>query len=102
MRRRLELERVKSTRSTRLRKPRFTLLATGPSARRRRTLKHDDMFALFDSHGDMGASAGGPDGLFDHDARYLSRLELLINGMQLLLLGSSVRDDKLTLTADLT
>jgi hypothetical protein len=59
------------------------------------------MFALFDSHRDMGASAGGPDGLFDHDARYLSRLELLINGMQLLLLGSSVRDDKLTLTADL-
>jgi hypothetical protein len=60
------------------------------------------MFALFDSHRDMGASAGGPDGLFDHDARYLSRLELLINGMQLFLLGSSFRDDKLTLTADLT
>ena len=29
----------------------------------------------------MGASAGGPDGLFDHDTRYLSRLKLLINGM---------------------
>ena len=28
-----------------------------------------------------GTSAGGPDGLFDHDTRYLSRLELLINGM---------------------
>jgi hypothetical protein len=35
---------------------------------------------VFDSHGDMGASARGPQGLFDHDTRYLSRLELL-NGM---------------------
>ena len=78
------------------------IASTGPSARPRRTLKHNDTFAVFDSHGDMGASAGGPDGLFDHDTRYLSRLELLINGMQLLLLGSSVRDDNLTLTADLT
>jgi glycogen debranching enzyme len=78
------------------------IASTGPSARPRRTLKHDDTFAVFDSHGDMGASAGGPDGLFDHDTRYLSRLELLINGMQLLLLGSSVRDDNLSLTADLT
>jgi len=50
----------------------------------------------------MGASAGGPDGLFNHDTRYLSRLELLINGMQPLVLGSSVRDDNLTLTVDLT
>ena len=80
----------------------FYIASTGPSARPRRTLKHDDTFAVFDSHGDMGASAGGPDGLFDHDTRYLSRLELLINGMQPLLLGSSVRDDNLTLTADLT
>jgi glycogen debranching enzyme len=80
----------------------FYIPSTGPSARPRRTLKHDDTFAVFDSHGDMGASAGGPDGLFDHDTRYLSRFELLIDGMQPLLLGSSVRDDNLTLTADLT
>jgi N-terminal domain of (some) glycogen debranching enzymes len=80
----------------------FYIPATGPSARPRRVLKHGDTFAVFDSHGDMGASAGGPDGLFDHDTRYLSRLELLIDGMQPLLLGSSVRDDNLTLTADLT
>jgi glycogen debranching enzyme len=80
----------------------FYIPSTGPSARPRRILKHADTFAVFDSHGDMGASAGGPDGLFDHDTRYLSRFELLIDGMQPLLLGSSVRDDNLTLTADLT
>src|SRR5271154_7194336 len=81
---------------------RFDIASVGPSARLRRTLKHGDTFAVFDSHGDMGASTGGPDGLFDCDTRYLSRLELLIDGMQPLLLGSSVRDDNLTLTADLT
>ena len=76
----------------------FYIPATGPSARPRHILKYADSFAVFDSHGDMGVSAGGPDGLFDHDTRYLSRFELLINGMQPLLLGSSVRDDNLTLT----
>ena len=80
----------------------FYIPSTGPSARPRRTLKHADTFAVFDSHGDMGASAGGPDGLFNHDTRYLSRFELLIDGMQPLLLGSSVRDDNLMLAADLT
>jgi glycogen debranching enzyme len=80
----------------------FYIPALGPSARPRQVLKHGDAFAVFDSHGDMGASAGGPDGLFDHDTRFLSRLEFLINGMQPLLLGSRVRDDNLTLSVDLT
>src|ERR1700740_3598917 len=80
----------------------FYIPSTRPCARPRRTLKHADSFAVFDSHGDMGASAGGPDGLFDHDTRYLSRLELLINGMQPLVLRPSARDDNLTLTVDLT
>ena len=80
----------------------FYIPSTSPSARPRRTLKHADTFAIFDSHGDMGASAGGPDGLFDHDTRFLSRLELLIGGAQPLLLGSGVRDDNVTLSVDLT
>ena len=80
----------------------FYIPSLGPSSRPRRVLKHADTFAVFDSYGDMGASAGGPDGLFDHDTRYLSRLELLVAGTQPLLLGSSVRDDNLALTADLT
>ncbi|MBV9751325.1 MAG: amylo-alpha-1,6-glucosidase [Hyphomicrobiales bacterium] len=80
----------------------FYIPSTSPSARPRRTLKHADTFAVFDSHGDMGASAGGPDGLFNHDTRFLSRLELLIGGTQPLLLGSSIRDDNVTLSVDLT
>jgi hypothetical protein len=60
----------------------FYIPATGPASRARRTLKHDDTFMVLDSHGDIGASAGGPDGLFHCDTRFLSRLELLLNGMQ--------------------
>jgi hypothetical protein len=36
----------------------FYIPSTGPSARPRRMLKHADTFAVFDSHGDMGASVG--------------------------------------------
>jgi glycogen debranching enzyme len=80
----------------------FYIPATGPTSRHRRTLKHNDTFAVFDSHGDIGASAGGPDGLFDCDTRFLSHLELLINGTSPLLLGSAIKDNNLNYYVDLT
>src|SRR6185369_10262312 len=80
----------------------FYIPATGSPTRPRRSLKHDDTFAVLDSHGDMGTSSGGADGIFDHDTRFLSRLEMLLNGMQPLLLGSNLRDDNALLTIDLT
>jgi glycogen debranching enzyme len=80
----------------------FYIPATGSSARPRRTLKHGDCFAVLDSYADIGASTGGPDGIFFSDTRHLSQLEMLLNGKQPLLLGSSVRDDNSTLTVDLT
>jgi glycogen debranching enzyme len=80
----------------------FYIPATGVSVRPRRTLKYNDTFAVFDSHGDIGATAGGPDGLFDSDTRFLSHLELLLNGAQPLLLGSAIKDNNLALYVDLT
>src|SRR5947207_1256289 len=80
----------------------FYIPMTGPAARPRRSLKHDDTFIVLDSHGDIGASAGGPDGLFNCDTRYLARLELLLDDLQPLLLGSNLRDDNSALTVDLT
>jgi glycogen debranching enzyme len=80
----------------------FYIPMTGPAARPRRSLKHDDTFVVLDSHGDIGASAGGPDGLFNADTRYLARLELLLDELQPLLLGSNLRDDNSALTVDLT
>ena len=80
----------------------FYIPATGPETRLRRTLKHDDSFLVVDAHGDIGASAGTGDGLFYRDTRFLSHLEMRINGTQPLLLGSNLRDDNAILTVDLT
>jgi glycogen debranching enzyme len=80
----------------------FYIPMTGPAARPRRSLKHDDTFIVLDSHGDIGASAGGPDGLFSSDTRYLARLELVLDEVQPLLLGSNMRDDNSALAVDLT
>jgi glycogen debranching enzyme len=80
----------------------FYVSATEPTIRLRRTMKHDDCFLVFDSHGDIGASSGGPDGLFKCDTRYLSHFEMLINGLQPLLLGSNLSDDNCILSVDLT
>lgn len=80
----------------------FYIPATGSTARARRTLKNNDTFAVIDSHGDIGVSIGDPDGIFNNDTRYLSRLSLSINGLEPLLLGSNVRDDNSVLASDLT
>jgi glycogen debranching enzyme len=80
----------------------FYIPATGLGSRPRSSLKHNDTFVVLDSHGDIGAAEGGPDGLFDHDTRFLSRLELSVNDLQPLLLGSSMRDDNTVQTVDLT
>ncbi len=63
----------------------FYIAATGPETRVRRTLKHGDTFLVIDAHGDIGAAAGTSDGLFHRDTRFLSQLELRVNGMQPLL-----------------
>lgn len=93
---------VASTASVEALESPFYIPMTGPAARPRRALKHDDTFIVLDSHGDIGASAGGPDGLFHADTRFLARLELLLDDVQPLLLGSNMRDDNSALTADLT
>jgi glycogen debranching enzyme len=80
----------------------FYIPMTGPAARPRRSLKHDDTFIVLDSHGDIGASAGGPDGLFNADTRYLARLEMVLDDVQPLLLSSNLRDDNSALMVDLT
>src|SRR5262245_6769544 len=80
----------------------FYIAATAPTMRPRCTLKHGDSFIVLDSHGDIGATSGGPEGLFCLDTRFLSHLELLLNGMPPLLLGSNIRDDNSVLSVDLT
>ena len=71
------------------------------AVRRPRTLKHGDTFGVFDHYGDM-VPAGSPEGIYHQDTRYLSGLQLLINGRRPLLLSSIVQDNNALLTADLT
>ena len=83
--------------------PQFQIPATiSLQERRPRTLKHGDMFAVFDHYGDAAGGPGGSDGLYYRDTRYLSWCELRINGVRPLLLGSNLRDDNATLTCDLS
>ena len=69
---------------------------------RPRTLKHGHTFAVFDPRGDIVASPGGSDGIYHRDTRYLSQLELRLNGAPFLLLSSDVREDNILLTVDLS
>lgn len=80
----------------------FYIGATHTAGRPLRTLKYGDTFVVLDSRGDIAPAADGSAGLFHLDTRYLSRLEVLVNGAAPLLLGSNLRDDNSALFVDLT
>jgi glycogen debranching enzyme len=80
----------------------FYITATQAAGRPPRTLKYGDTFVVLDSRGDIAATSGRSAGLFHLDTRYLSRLELLVNGTPPLLLGSNLRDDNSALVVDLS
>ena len=65
-------------------------------------LLHNDTFAIFDRYGDVQPVGLGQQGLFYQETRYLSRLELLIQGHKPLLLSSVIGEDNVMMTVDLT
>src|SRR5258708_19701803 len=67
-----------------------------------RTLKQGDTFALFDAQGDCVAPGLTPGGLFHNDTRYLSGVQLLIDGQRPLLLSSAVENDNVVLPIHLS
>lgn len=67
-----------------------------------RNLKHGDAFAVLDAHGDIGAVSDTAEGLFYRDTRFLSQLELRVEGRRPLLLSSAVHEDKAALSVELT
>jgi glycogen debranching enzyme len=62
-------------------------------------LKHGDTFIVADSNGDI---LGEGDGLFQNDTRILSRWRLTIGGKAPVLLSSSLSQDNVTFTTNLT
>lgn len=69
---------------------------------RTRVLKYGPTFAVLDRFGDMHRIGNGEQGLYHHGTRFLSRLELRINGRRPLLLNSSLKLDNSLLTIDMT
>lgn len=67
-----------------------------------RNLKHGDAFAVLDAHGDLGTLNDTAEGLYYRDTRFLSHLELRVEGKRPLLLSSSVHEDKAALSVELT
>ena len=82
--------------------PFYISTTTSILERRPRTLKHGDTFAVFDHYGDVSSRGGSPEGIFHKDTRFLSDLQLRVNGQRPLLLSSTVQDNNAVLTADLT
>jgi glycogen debranching enzyme len=81
----------------------FYILATASrAAERTAVLQHDDTFAVFDLHGDIGVFGAGEQGLYHEGTRYLSRFRLRLNGLRPLLLSARVKDDNELFGADLT
>ena len=81
----------------------FYIPATDAPARPRRNLKHNDTFAVFDSHGDIGASAGGA----GRPVRLRHALPVAPRAADQrrrrpLLLHSAIKDDNLNYYVDLT
>src|SRR6185437_7056963 len=65
----------------------FYIRATSSILERRpRTLKHGDTLAVFDHYGNLVAADRRPEGLYHRDTRYLSGLDVLVNGRRPLLL----------------
>jgi glycogen debranching enzyme len=67
-----------------------------------RTLKHGDMFGVFDQRGDIRPGPGGTAGIYFNDTRFLSEFEFLVGRRAPVLLSSTLRDDNATLTCDLS
>ncbi|MCM5680805.1 amylo-alpha-1,6-glucosidase [Schlegelella sp. S2-27] len=64
-------------------------------------LKHDETFVLLDRYGDVQALGKGEQGLYHEDTRYLSHLELLMDGVRPMFLGSAVKEDNSLLIVEL-
>ena len=65
-------------------------------------LKQGDTFGVFDGNGDIHSLRTGSQGLYHGGTRFLSRFELAIDGERPVLLSSSVKEDNVLLSVDLT
>jgi len=67
-----------------------------------RVMKQGDSFGVFDQFGDIVPIEGGEQGFYHDGTRFLSRLELLLGTRRPLFLSSTISEDNVAFTADLT
>jgi glycogen debranching enzyme len=70
----------------------YILATSSPTDERRRVLKYNDTFALFDRFGDIQPIGMAEEGIYYGDTRFLSHQELLIGGVRPMFLNSSVKE----------
>lgn len=84
-------------------KNQFYILASSSLADdRTMVLKHGDCFGVFDRYGDIHPIGQGAQGLYYEGMRYLSKMELLIDGQRPIILSSGLKEENELLTADLS
>jgi glycogen debranching enzyme len=71
----------------------YILATASPPDERRRVLKDDETFALFDRFGDIQPVGLGEEGIYYGDTCFLSHEELRIEGVRPMYLNSTVKDD---------
>ncbi|BCA56182.1 putative Amylo-alpha-1,6-glucosidase [Nitrospira sp. KM1] len=67
-----------------------------------KVLKQGDTFGVFDRDGDVRSVKQAAEGLYHEGTRFVSRLELTLNGVRPLLLSSNIKEDNVQLSVDLT
>ena len=80
----------------------YILASSSLADQRTMVLKQGDTFAIFDWLGDIHQVGAGLQGIYHNGTRFVSRIELNINGTRPLLLSSAPREDNQVLVVDLT
>lgn len=82
----------------------FEVLSDGGSMLEgKRVLNHSNTFGVFNAHGDIiNHSPQGLQGIYHKGTRFVSHLELRLNGIQPILLGSTIKEQNEMLSVDLT
>lgn len=69
----------------------------------KRILNHSNTFGVFNPHGDIiNANERGLQGVYHKGTRFINHMELLLNGINPILLGSTIKEQNEMLSVDLT
>src|SRR5262245_45454512 len=80
----------------------FYIAAPSSTTTESRVLKHCESFAVFDLFGDIRPTGLGEQGIYHEGTRYISQLVFRLGNSHPFLLSSTVKQDNLLFTVDLT